>query len=109
MIEILIQDEEEQYITMYSDDDYVIWIDISEQVINVFLANNGLTIHFSYEDFGAFRKAINKLIWIDMEEQIDIFLDERGLTLHFAYEDFFIFREIINSMEISPRFGAIWN
>ncbi|MFC1713722.1 hypothetical protein ACFL6S_08640 [Candidatus Poribacteria bacterium] len=53
--------EESGYLTVYQDEDYTIWIDTAEQIISIFLEESGETLDFSYEDFHAFREAINSV------------------------------------------------
>jgi len=53
--------EENRYLTVYQDEEYIIWIDTAEQTISIFLAEGEETLDFSYEDFHAFREAINSV------------------------------------------------
>jgi hypothetical protein len=102
--------EDDQYPTIYKDENYAIWIDIAEQVVNIFFRARGLTLHFTYEDFRIFREFVNSLIWVDTDEQmIDVYLEESELTLHFAYEDFEAFRDILDSLELVPKWWIYWN
>ena len=90
--------ENNQYPTIYKDENYAIWIDIADQFVNIFMRERGLTLLFTYEDFQSFREAANSLIWPHTDEQmVDIYLEESGLSLHFTYEDFRVFRDILNT------------
>jgi len=53
--------KDDQGPAIYEGEDYLIWVDIDEQVVNIFLAEKGLTLHFAYEDFESFRQAINSV------------------------------------------------
>lgn len=102
--------EDDQYPTIYEDEDYSIWISIAGQVVNIFMGERGLTLHFSYEDFQAFREDMNSLIWEDTDEQIiNVYMEESGLALHFACEDLEAFKDILNSLEMITKCWLSWN
>ncbi len=102
--------EDDQCPTIYEDENYSIWISIDDQIVNIFMRERALTLHFSYEDFQAFREDIDSLIWADTDEQmIDVYLEESGLTLHFACEDLESFKEVLNSLEMIPKWWLSWN
>ena len=102
--------EDYEYPTIYKDENYAIWIDVAEQVVNIFFTERGLTLHLTYEDFQAFREDINSLIWTDTDEEIvDVYLEESGLALYFTYEDFEVFRDILNSLGLIPKWWICWN
>ena len=64
-----------------------------------------MTIHFSYEDFSAFRESVNIMIPVDVddEELTEIYMEERGIGLYFDHDEFHIFRDIINSLKITSK------
>jgi hypothetical protein len=106
--------ENGQYITIYEDANYMIWVDTDEQIANVFLEEKELTLHFTYEDFQAFRESMNSLISAQMDERtddeiIDVYLEGRELTLHFGCEDFYTFRDILNNLEMLPKWWLCWS
>ncbi|MFC1718113.1 hypothetical protein ACFL6S_30940 [Candidatus Poribacteria bacterium] len=103
--------ESKQYLTVYEDDDYMVWVDTVKGVVSVFLREKELTIHFSYEDFCAFRESVNSMTPIDMDdaELSEVYMEERGIGLYFDHEEFHIFRDILNNLEIMSRWFLCWN
>jgi len=102
--------EDNQYPTIYKDENYAIWIDVAEQIANIFFSERGLTLHMTYEDFQAFREDINSLFWIDTDEQmVDVYLEESELTLHFACEDLDAFKDALNSLEMRLKRWTYWD
>lgn len=92
--------EGKQYLTIYEDDNYMVWVDTVKGVINIFLREKGLTLHFSYEDFCAFRESVDSLIPIDMDEELsEVYMEERGIGLYFDHEEFHVFRDVLNNLE----------
>lgn len=103
-------EQDEQLVTIYEDENYTIWIDNDEQIVNIFLEEKGLTLHLDYEEFDAFRKNIGRLTSVDIDKRTaSVFLAERGLTLHFPYEDFLIFKALMESIETWPKWWMCWN
>ena len=102
--------ENKQYLTIYEDDDYIVWVDIAEGVINIFIQAKGLTLHFSYEDFQDFRESLSDQISMDMDEEFsEIYMEERGVGLYFDHEEFNHFRDLLNSLEIISSWFLCWN
>ena len=102
--------ESKQYMTIYEDDDYMVWVDIVKSFINIFIQAKGLTLHFSHEDFQDFREALSNQTLIDMDEEFsEIYMEERGIGLYFDREEFSHFMEILNSLEIIPGWFLCWN
>jgi hypothetical protein len=89
----------------------MVWVDTVKGVINIFLREKGLTMHFSYEDFCAFREFVNIMAPIDMdyEELSEVYMEERGIGLYFDHEELHIFRDVLNSLEIMSRWFLCWN
>ena len=104
------EEEGDQYPTIYEDENYAIWIDVDEQIVNIFFTERGLTLHFTYEDFQSLREDINDPIRPDTDERmVDIYLEESALALYFTYEDFEAFRDILNSLELMPKRRIYWH
>lgn len=100
----------EQYLTIYEDDDYMIWVDTVKGVINIFLQAKGLTLHFSYEDFRDFRESLSDPTSVGMDEAFsEIYMEERGIGLYFNREELHLFADILNSLEVIPRWFLCWN
>ena len=102
--------EDNQYPTIYDDEDYTIWIHTGGQIVNILLRERGVTLHFIYEDFRAFREAVNSQIRVSTDGKlVNVYLEEGGLTLHFTYEELEDFGDILNSLELIPKWWLYWN
>ncbi len=102
--------ESKQYLTVYEDDDYMVWVDAGEGVVNIFFREKGLTLHFSYEDFRDFRESLSDPTSADMDEEFsEIYMEERGIGLYFNREEFHLFADILNSLEVIPTWFLCWN
>ena len=102
--------ESRQCLTVYEDDDYMVWVDTVKGVINIFLREKELTMHFSYEDFWALRESVNSLISMDKDEELsEVYMEERGIGLYFDQEEFHIFKGVLNNLEIMSRWFLCWN
>jgi hypothetical protein len=88
----------------------MVWIDTVKGVVNIFFREKELTMHFTYEDFWAFRESVNSLTPIDMDEELsEVYMEEKGVGLYFDPEEFHIFRDVLNSLEITSRWFLYWN
>jgi len=102
--------ESKQYLTIYQDDDYMVWVDTGAGVVNIFLQAKGLTLHFSYEDFRDFRESLSDPTPAGIDEEFsEIYMEERGLGLYFDREEFHFFKDILDSLEVIPRWFLCWN
>ena len=103
-------DEEYQYSMLYEDEDYAVWIDLKQQIVNIFSSERGLTLHFGCEEFEAFRQTISKYLRTGIDEQnIEVYLDQSSLTLHFSHDDLQHFGGMLNGLGLMPRWWICWH
>ena len=101
--------DSKRYMTIYQDDDYMVWVDAYGSVVNIFFKEKGLTLHFSYEDFQLFRDSVNNIVISDMDEDFsevcmeEICIEEKGVGLYFNCEEFHTFVDILNTLRIMPK------
>ena len=106
--------ENREYLTIYEDADYMVWVDTAKGVINIFLQAKGLTLHFSYEDFRDFRESLSAPTWADMDEDFseefsEVYMAERGIGLYFDREELRSFVDILNSLGVISEWSLCWN
>ena len=102
-------DEEYQYSMLYEDDDYAVWIDLKQQIVNIFSSERGLTLHFRCEEFEIFRQAINNFRGTDIDgRNIEVYLEQSGLTMDFSRDELENFVDMLNDLGLMPRWWIYW-
>ena len=67
-------------------------------------------MHFSCEDFRAFRESLNSLVLVDVDEELsEVHMEKSGIGLYFDYEEYHVFRDVLNNLEIVSRWFLCWN
>ncbi|MFC1713723.1 hypothetical protein ACFL6S_08645 [Candidatus Poribacteria bacterium] len=102
--------EEDLYPIIYEDEDYEIWIDLDERIVDIFFRERGLTLHLTDEEYQAFRQTVINFTWVDVDEQvIDIYLETSGLKLVFSHKDLQSLKDVLNRLELLPKWWIHWH